>query len=116
MTTLETSPKENNGRLECQDSLPNIGISAEDSKECDYVPKEVLFALTRVPSPKLAEPSKKQADLEALIVPGRKRSGNVWYHKRREKLKHLTDDTICICGAGRDISFLYDVPKSDKKN
>lgn len=36
---------------------------------------------------------------------------NVWnYKQRRDKLKHLTDQALCFCGAGRDISFLYDVP------
>lgn len=35
--------------------------------------------------------------------------GNLWNHqKQRQKLKYLTDSTQCVCGAGRDISFLYD--------
>ena len=53
------------------DSLPNIGIPESDSKECDFVPKEVLFALTRVSdlsSPKPPEPTKRQTDLEAVAV------------------------------------------------
>lgn len=34
---------------------------------------------------------------------------NVWNSPRnRGKLKHLTDAPPCVCGAGRDISFLYD--------
>ncbi|XP_065068274.1 axonemal dynein light chain domain-containing protein 1-like isoform X3 [Rhopilema esculentum] len=41
---------------------------------------------------------------------------NLWNHaKTREKFKHLTDQPPCTCGAGRDISFLYDA-LPDKKN
>ena len=34
---------------------------------------------------------------------------NVWnYPHRRTRLRHLTEAPPCVCGAGRDISFLYD--------
>lgn len=34
---------------------------------------------------------------------------NVWnYPHRRTRLKHLTEAPPCVCGAGKDISFLYD--------
>ena len=34
---------------------------------------------------------------------------NVWnYPHRRNRLRHLTEAPPCVCGAGRDISFLYD--------
>ena len=34
---------------------------------------------------------------------------NVWnYPCRRTRLRHLTEAPPCVCGAGRDISFLYD--------
>ena len=32
----------------------------------------------------------------------RKPPDNVWNHKQqREKVKHLTDQALCFCGAGR---------------
>ena len=34
---------------------------------------------------------------------------NVWnYPHRRTRLRHLTEAPPCVCGAGKDISFLYD--------
>lgn len=34
---------------------------------------------------------------------------NVWnYPHRRMRLRHLTEAPPCVCGAGKDISFLYD--------
>lgn len=34
---------------------------------------------------------------------------NLWnYPHRRTRLRHLTEAPPCVCGAGRDISFLYD--------
>ena len=34
---------------------------------------------------------------------------NAWnYEKQREKFKFLTEQPICSCGAGKDISFIYD--------
>ena len=34
---------------------------------------------------------------------------SVWnYPHRRTRLKHLTEAPPCVCGAGKDISFLYD--------
>jgi len=42
---------------------------------------------------------------------------NLWNHsKTRERFKHLTDQPPCTCGAGRDISFLYDAVSSKKSS
>jgi hypothetical protein len=33
----------------------------------------------------------------------------IWNHpKQRQKIKYLLNNTQCVCGAGRDISFLND--------
>ncbi len=41
---------------------------------------------------------------------------NAWSHlNRRDKLKHLLEAPPCICGAGKDISFLYDISSSKEK-
>jgi len=40
---------------------------------------------------------------------------NMWNHsRRRARLRHLTDQPPCVCGAGRDISFLYDVAPKER--
>ena len=40
----------------------------------------------------------------------------MWSHaNRRDRLKHLVDAPPCICGSGRDISFLYDTVHSKEK-
>ena len=41
---------------------------------------------------------------------------NVWnYPQRRARLRHLTEAPPCVCGAGRDISFLYDSPSLEEE-
>ena len=57
-----------------------------------------------VPSPQAPSVQKNVTNLST------KPPANVWNHpNRRAKLKHLIDAPPCICGAGKDISFLYDV-------
>jgi hypothetical protein len=79
--------------------------------ESDFLPQELLVTLSRRDSPegraqqgKSAVQGKSQLDKSSLRPPA-----NVWGHpKRRTKYKHLVDNAPCICGAGKDISFLYD--------
>ena len=41
---------------------------------------------------------------------------NVWnYPHRRTRLRHLTEAPPCVCGAGRDISFLYDSTSAEQE-
>ncbi|KAL5250145.1 hypothetical protein ACHWQZ_G016019 [Mnemiopsis leidyi] len=48
------------------------------------------------------------------VVP---RPDNAWnYPKQRSTLQHLTKNTPCFCGAGRDISFLYDAKVIDNRS
>ncbi|XP_067942118.1 axonemal dynein light chain domain-containing protein 1-like [Watersipora subatra] len=82
----------------------------------DFLPDEVMMALTQ-PSELVSKtliPTREKA-LAISTAASRKPPANVWNHKsRRDKLKHLTDQAVCFCGAGRDISFLYDVPAPEE--
>ncbi|KAK7825280.1 hypothetical protein U0070_009769 [Myodes glareolus] len=77
----------------------------------EFIPEEVLLSLNYAanagPCPENLLPSKKlKAPKGALprIV------DRVWQHPvRRNKLKYLIDHPVSLTGAGRDISFLYDV-------
>lgn len=87
----------------------------------DFIPDDILNSLTQKPIPPSREqlgPPTKHKKLKPLEItpPARRRPANVWnFPKGREKFKHLTEQAPCVCGAGRDISFLYDatVPGSD---
>ncbi|KAK6195039.1 hypothetical protein SNE40_000555 [Patella caerulea] len=81
------------------------------SLQSDFLPEDILFVLTQPPPAKdKLGPAPKLRNLNTTSVQSRPAPANVWNHKRREKFKHLTENTTCVCGAGRDISFLYDVP------
>ncbi|XP_056012057.1 axonemal dynein light chain domain-containing protein 1-like isoform X3 [Ostrea edulis] len=86
------------------------------SLQSDFIPEDVLFALTQPPPVRdqLGPPTRAR-NLNVTTVPTRAPPSNLWSHKRRERFKHLTENTPCICGAGSDISFLYDVPLPEKK-
>ncbi|KAL5011861.1 hypothetical protein ScPMuIL_010412 [Solemya velum] len=86
------------------------------SNQSDFLPEDVLFALTQaVPARDVLGPISRTRNLNTSTTQVRKNPSNVWSYKRKERFKHLTENIPCICGAGRDISFLYDVPKSDNK-
>ncbi|KAL4674833.1 hypothetical protein H8959_018767 [Pygathrix nigripes] len=77
----------------------------------EFIPKEVLLSLTYVanagPCPENLLPPKKiktpKGTLPRLV-------DHVWHHPvRRNKFKYLIDHPVSLTGAGRDISFLYDV-------
>lgn len=82
------------------------------SLQSDFIPDDVLFALTQPPIPrdKLGPPSRVR-NLNTSMALGRAPAANLWSHKRREKFKHLLNSTACSCGAGSDVSFLYDIPQ-----
>ncbi|XP_078323462.1 axonemal dynein light chain domain-containing protein 1-like isoform X4 [Crassostrea virginica] len=86
------------------------------SLQSDFIPEDVLFALTQPPAVRdqLGPPTRNR-NLNVTTAPSRPPPSNLWSHKRRERFKHLTENTPCICGAGSDISFLYDVPLPEKK-
>ncbi|XP_076455039.1 axonemal dynein light chain domain-containing protein 1-like isoform X2 [Babylonia areolata] len=115
---LHSSPEEESaGRVK----LPQLRSSAMEvdrskplptSLQSDFIPDDVLFALTQPPMArdKLGPPSRVR-NLGTTTALARAPAANVWSHKRRDKFKHLLDSTACSCGAGKDISFLYDVPQ-----
>ncbi|XP_024108452.2 axonemal dynein light chain domain-containing protein 1 isoform X2 [Pongo abelii] len=81
------------------------------SLQNEFIPKEVLLSLTYAasagPCPENLLPPKKiktpQGTLPRLV-------DHVWHHPvRRNKFKYLIDHPVSLTGAGRDISFLYDV-------
>ncbi|CAH1787293.1 unnamed protein product [Owenia fusiformis] len=105
--------------LPTKGNLPPLRTSEtalEKTKQSDFIPNDVLFALTQPPPPQdqLGPPSRFR-NLNTSTTTSRKAPAGVWHHQRRDKLKHLTDQTPCVCGAGQDISFLYDVPVSEKR-
>ncbi|XP_066481217.1 axonemal dynein light chain domain-containing protein 1 isoform X2 [Tiliqua scincoides] len=79
----------------------------------DFVPEEILVALTSaanpVPCPSFLRPPKKTKstkDFQGCI----RTADGVWQHAgRRTKFQYLIQHPISLTGAGRDVSFLYDV-------
>ena len=73
-----------------------------------FLPDEVLKALKpikAVPKADKPEKTKHQPTCPASSRP----PDNLWFYPRqRQKFQHLLNETICNCGAGKDISFLYD--------
>ncbi|XP_053100162.1 axonemal dynein light chain domain-containing protein 1 isoform X2 [Hemicordylus capensis] len=83
------------------------------SLQKDFIPEEVLVALTNaaspVPFPSHLRPPKKTKTVKDFQGCIRTVDG-VWQHAvRRNKFKYLIQNPICLTGAGRDVSFLYDV-------
>lgn len=87
----------------------------------DFIPPDLLLSLKRFTGSDQTPPSKGNATLPPSrrnpTLPSNnkpspvlvKRPDNMWnYPNRRRKFKHLTSNTPCVCGAGKDISFLYD--------
>uniref|UniRef100_A0A2K6SD72 Axonemal dynein light chain domain containing 1 n=1 Tax=Saimiri boliviensis boliviensis TaxID=39432 RepID=A0A2K6SD72_SAIBB len=81
------------------------------SLQNDFIPEEVLLSLTYAanagPCPENLLPPKKiktpTGTLPRLV-------DHVWHHPvRRNKFKYLIDHPVSLTGAGRDISFLYNV-------
>lgn len=84
----------------------------------DFLPTDLLFALKRqdksVAQHRGATPPREPQS--AGVNHGIKAPAKLWgYSSRRGRLKHLTKEPPCICGAGRDISFLYDSPPSERR-
>ncbi|GAB1597314.1 axonemal dynein light chain domain-containing protein 1-like [Argonauta hians] len=76
-----------------------------------YLPREIVAALTKKDEFLLSE---DPTSFKSFTGTARKRPDNVWHYRRREKFKHLTEDTVCICGSGKDISFLYDAMPTER--
>ena len=75
----------------------------------DFLPMELLVALKRKPQESFPT-GRNQASMSPRgDVSKVKRPDSVWqYSSRRSRLKHIVDAPPCVCGSGKDISFLYD--------
>ncbi|XP_029139030.1 axonemal dynein light chain domain-containing protein 1 [Protobothrops mucrosquamatus] len=78
----------------------------------DFIPEEIFVALTSAANPVqyppfLRPPKKtKSFDFQGCI----RTADGVWQHPiRRNKFRYLIQHPICLTGAGRDVSFLYDI-------
>ncbi|XP_047560393.1 axonemal dynein light chain domain-containing protein 1 isoform X4 [Lutra lutra] len=81
------------------------------SLQNEFIPEEVLLSLTYAanagPCPENLLPPKKTKTPKGTLL---RQTDQVWYHPiRRNKFKYLIDHPVSLTGAGRDISFLYDV-------
>ncbi|XP_053324688.1 axonemal dynein light chain domain-containing protein 1 isoform X2 [Spea bombifrons] len=88
------------------------------SLQNDYVPDEIVQALTSTAHPiDRPDHAKKMKSATKVCL---RSADQVWHHpSRRSRFKHLTDQPICLTGAGRDISFLCDallLQKNTKDN
>lgn len=95
--------------------LPPINTNDDRKMTKDCLPQNLLATLTQACAPfdDLGPKSKTK------VKPPGRRTDNVWHHKKtREKLRHLTEQPPCHCGAGSDISYLLDAitDKPEKKN
>ncbi|XP_021571771.1 axonemal dynein light chain domain-containing protein 1-like [Carlito syrichta] len=81
------------------------------SLQSEFIPEEVLLSLTCAanagPCPENLMPPKKIKTPKGTLP---RPADHVWHHPiQRSKFKYLIDHPISLTGAGRDISFLYDV-------
>ncbi|XP_051004284.1 LOW QUALITY PROTEIN: axonemal dynein light chain domain-containing protein 1 [Acomys russatus] len=77
----------------------------------EFIPEEVLLSLNSAanagPCPENLLPTKKLKAPKGALP---RLADHVWHHPvRRHKFKYLIDHPVSLTGAGRDISFLYDV-------
>ncbi|XP_066222130.1 axonemal dynein light chain domain-containing protein 1 [Saccopteryx leptura] len=106
-------PKEATGLPERREKKSMVDRSKPlpTSLQNEFIPEEVLLSLTYAanagPCPEnLLPPMKVKTPQGTLPRP----VDHVWHHPiRRNKFKYLIDHPISLTGAGRDISFLYDV-------
>uniref|UniRef100_A0A4W2H4Y4 Axonemal dynein light chain domain-containing protein 1-like n=1 Tax=Bos indicus x Bos taurus TaxID=30522 RepID=A0A4W2H4Y4_BOBOX len=81
------------------------------SLQNEFIPEEVLLSLTNAanagPCPENLLPPKKIKTPKGTLP---RSVDHVWHNPvRRNKFKYLIDHPVSLTGAGRDISFLYDV-------
>ncbi|XP_066453499.1 axonemal dynein light chain domain-containing protein 1 isoform X2 [Eleutherodactylus coqui] len=88
-------------------------------EQSDFIPDEILQVLTstaqETEKPELGQLKKSRHLKDAKVC--LRVTDRVWHHPlRRNRFKHLTDQPVCLTGAGRDISFLCDAVVMEKKN
>ncbi|XP_042530570.1 axonemal dynein light chain domain-containing protein 1, partial [Dipodomys spectabilis] len=110
----ETFKKAISGGLpELKEKTNNVDNSKpfSTSLQNEFIPEEVLLSLTSAanagPCPENLLPSKKTKTPKCTLP---RTADHVWQHPvRRNRFKYLIDHPVSLTGAGRDISFLYDV-------
>ncbi|XP_039342661.1 axonemal dynein light chain domain-containing protein 1 isoform X2 [Mauremys reevesii] len=100
-------------QLRNKSSMLNRSGPLPTSLQCDFIPKEILLALTSAASsaysPEYLRPPKKNKSAKDFKGSMRVPDG-LWQHPiRRNKFKYLIDHPICLTGAGSDVSFLCDI-------
>ncbi|XP_051714207.2 axonemal dynein light chain domain-containing protein 1 isoform X1 [Oryctolagus cuniculus] len=102
--------KEKKNMLDHSRPLP---VSLRD----ESIPEEVLLSLTYAahagPCPEHLLPLRKSKTPKGTLP---RPVDHVWHHPvRRNKFKYLIDHPVSLTGAGRDISFLYDVKYAQER-
>ncbi|KAM7055143.1 axonemal dynein light chain domain-containing protein 1 isoform 5-T8 [Molossus nigricans] len=105
--------KEETGLPELRETKNRVDRSKPlpTSLQNEFIPEEVLLSLTYAANAgscpeNLLPPKKIKTPKGTLPRP----ADHVWHHPiRRNKFKYLIDHPVSLTGAGRDISFLYDV-------
>ncbi|XP_072589232.1 axonemal dynein light chain domain-containing protein 1 isoform X4 [Vulpes vulpes] len=108
-----SAPREETGLPELKEkkSIVDPSKPLPTSLQNEFIPEEVLLSLTCTanagPCPENLLPPKKIKTPKGTLP---RPADQVWYHPiRRNKFKYLIDHPVSLTGAGRDISFLYDV-------
>ncbi|XP_020919398.1 axonemal dynein light chain domain-containing protein 1 isoform X2 [Sus scrofa] len=108
-----STSKEERGLPELREkkSLVDWSKPLPPSLQNQFIPEEVLLSLTCAanagPCPENLLPPKKIKTPKVTLP---RRADHVWHNPiRRNKFKYLIDHPVSLTGAGRDISFLYDV-------
>lgn len=126
----KANPSDRSGEAKKKCLLPHINPSHEgnlvtlrtdahsSSVTNSFLPVELLLSLKRHDqevqgSPPGGTKIPSQSPGERGIRGVKPPPASVWTHaNRRGKLKHLVKAPPCVCGAGKDISFLYDTVSS----
>ncbi|XP_069834904.1 axonemal dynein light chain domain-containing protein 1 isoform X2 [Dendropsophus ebraccatus] len=85
----------------------------------DFIPQEILQVLISsgrgAEKPQMGQIKKPGGETDGKV--SLRPTDPVWHHPlRRARFKHLTEQPVCVSGAGRDISFLCDALVMEKKN
>ncbi|XP_025777063.1 axonemal dynein light chain domain-containing protein 1 [Puma concolor] len=108
-----SASKEETGLPELKEKKTMVDRSKPlpSSLQNEFIPEEVLLSLASAanagPCPENLLPPKKTKTPKGTLP---RPIDQVWHHPvRRTKFKYLIDHPVSLTGAGRDISFLYDV-------
>lgn len=124
LTNKELNTSRNNCLLPIIESSGTLSKAETKPITNDFLPPDLLLALKRhegtgeKPYTPHMRPSLSPRESQLTAnVRNIKPPAKLWgYASRRTRLKHLTNAPPCICGAGKDISFLYDSPREKKQD